>query len=128
VPTTLYDVVIIFVAVSGRKDGQLVHETYANKIYSRNMDARTVSAIQITTCAAICTVLDLLASGKLPQSGFIRQEDIPLKVFLENRFGQVYAKPEADIPNRRLGGSQKGCVLGPTHISARRGPRHLVPA
>jgi hypothetical protein len=41
---------------------------------------------------------------------------------------RVYAKPEADIPNRRLGGSQKECVLGPTHISARRGPRHLVPA
>jgi saccharopine dehydrogenase-like NADP-dependent oxidoreductase len=52
------------------------------------MDARTVSATQITTSAAICTVLDLLASGKLPPSGFIRQEDIPLKVFLENRFGR----------------------------------------
>ena len=39
-------------------------------------------------------VLDLLAAGQLPQQGFIRQEDIPLKVFLDNRFGRVYAKPE----------------------------------
>jgi saccharopine dehydrogenase-like NADP-dependent oxidoreductase len=105
VPTTLQDVVIIFVTVSGRNKGQLVQETYANKIYSRDVGGRTLSAIQITTAAAICTVLDLLVSGQLPQSGFIRQEDIPLKVFLENRFGQVFAKPETSVPHERFGGS-----------------------
>ena len=99
VPTTLQDVVIIFVTVSGLIKGELVQETYANKIYSRDVGGRTLSAIQITTAAAICTVLDLLATGQLPQSGFVRQEDIPLKVFLENRFGQVYAKPETGIPH-----------------------------
>src|SRR4029077_10866611 len=93
VPTTLQDVVIIFVTVSGRKNGQLVQETYANKIYSREVGGRTLSAIQITTAAALCTVLDLLANRELPQRGFIRQEEIPLKVFLANRFGRVYAKP-----------------------------------
>jgi saccharopine dehydrogenase-like NADP-dependent oxidoreductase len=96
VPTTLQDVVIIFVTVSGRKNGELVQETYANKIYSRDVDGRTLSAIQITTAAAICTVLDLLSSGVLPQKGFIRQEDIPLKAFLENRFGRVYAQPSSE--------------------------------
>jgi saccharopine dehydrogenase-like NADP-dependent oxidoreductase len=101
VPTTLQDVVIIFVTVSGRRSGQLVQETYANKIYSRDVDGRTLSAIQITTAAAICTVLDLLATDRLPRSGFIRQEDIPLQVFLENRFGQVYSKPETSVPHRR---------------------------
>ena len=105
VPTILQDVVIIFVTVSGRNKGQLVQETYANKLYSRDVDGRTLSAIQITTAAAICTVLDLLVSGQLPQSGFIRQEDIPLKVFLENRFGQVFAKPETNVPHERFGGS-----------------------
>jgi saccharopine dehydrogenase-like NADP-dependent oxidoreductase len=103
VPTTLQDVVIVFVAVSGRNKGQLVQETYANKIYSRAMDGRTLSAIQITTAASICTVLDLLVGGELPPSGFIRQEDIPLKAFLANRFGQVYAKPETER-HQRLGG------------------------
>ena len=34
VPATLQDVVIVFVTVCGRKDGQLVQETYANKIYA----------------------------------------------------------------------------------------------
>src|SRR3984893_9185936 len=105
VPTTLQDVVIIFVTVSGRNNGQLVQETYANKIYSRDVDGRTLSAIQITTAAAICTVLDLLAGGQLPQSGFVRQEDILLKIFLENRFGQVFAKPETGVPHDRCGGA-----------------------
>src|SRR5262249_24778486 len=40
---------IIFVAVSGHKKGHLVQETYANKIYSRDVDGRILSAIQITT-------------------------------------------------------------------------------
>jgi saccharopine dehydrogenase-like NADP-dependent oxidoreductase len=94
VPTTLQDVVIISVSVSGRINGQLVQETYANKIYSREVAGRMLSAIQITTAAAICAVLDLLAEARLPQGGFVRQEDIPLKEFLGNRFGRVYAKAE----------------------------------
>jgi saccharopine dehydrogenase-like NADP-dependent oxidoreductase len=93
VPTTLQDVVIIFVTVSGRNGDSLVQETYANKIYSRERDGRILTAIQITTAAAICTMLDLLATGQIRQRGFIRQEDVRLPVFLENRFGQVYAKP-----------------------------------
>jgi saccharopine dehydrogenase-like NADP-dependent oxidoreductase len=97
VPTTLQDVVIVFVTASGRNNGQLVQESYANKIYSRAVGGRTLSAIQITTAAAICTVLDLLATHQLPQSGFLRQEDIPLKAFLENRFGQVFASPATGV-------------------------------
>jgi saccharopine dehydrogenase-like NADP-dependent oxidoreductase len=69
------------------------------------VDGRTLSAIQITTAAAISTVLDLLASGQLPQSGFVRQEDILLKMFLANRFGQVFAKPETSVPHERSGGA-----------------------
>jgi saccharopine dehydrogenase-like NADP-dependent oxidoreductase len=105
VPTTLQDVVIIFVIVTGHKGGQLVQETYANKIYSRVVGGRTLSAIQITTAAAICATLDMLATGQLPQTGYIRQEDIPLKTFLENRFGQVYAKPEMRVSHQDVGGA-----------------------
>ena len=47
--------------------------------------------------------LDLLATGQLPQTGCIRQEDIPFKVFLTNRFGQVYAKPEMGLYHQGVG-------------------------
>src|SRR5262245_49443627 len=89
-PTTTQDVVIIFVTVSGRRDGQLIQETYANKIYSRPVAGKVYSAIQMTTAASICAVLDLLAEGTLPQKGFIHQEDIRLKDLLANRFGKLF--------------------------------------
>jgi saccharopine dehydrogenase-like NADP-dependent oxidoreductase len=94
VPATLQDVVIVFVTVSGLKDGHLVQETYANKIYARQMGGRIVSAIQITTASGICAVLDMLASGALRAKGFVRQEEITLADFLANRFGSAYANEE----------------------------------
>ncbi|MEJ6785115.1 saccharopine dehydrogenase family protein [Aminobacter sp. Piv2-1] len=94
-PATLQDVVVIFVTVSGRKGGRLLQESYANKIYSRQLGKLVRSAIQITTASGICAVLDMLANGALPQKGFIRQEDIALDAFLANRFGRNYAQAAA---------------------------------
>ncbi|HET6553630.1 MAG TPA: saccharopine dehydrogenase family protein [Dyella sp.] len=90
-PTTLQDVVIVFVTVTGWKQSRFVQETYANKVYGQTVNGEPRSAIQITTAAGICTVLDMLAKGKLPQQGFVRQEEIGLEPFLQNRFGRVYA-------------------------------------
>ncbi|MGX5805838.1 saccharopine dehydrogenase C-terminal domain-containing protein [Bradyrhizobium sp. Arg314] len=89
-PTTLQDVVIVFVTVSGRRGRRLIQETYANKIYSADVGGRTMGAIQITTASSICVVLNLLAEGKIPTQGFVRQEDIGLQSFLGNRFGVYY--------------------------------------
>ncbi len=93
-PATLQDVVVVFVTVSGRKGGRLMQETYASKIYARNLGAVRRSAIQVTTASGICTALDLLAHGQLPQQGFVRQEDMRLSDFLANRFGSAYAQGE----------------------------------
>ncbi|MDM9622842.1 saccharopine dehydrogenase [Rhizobium sp. AC44/96] len=93
-PATMQDVVVVFVTVCGWKDGRYMQETYANKVYATVVAGKKMSAIQVTTAAGITTVLDLLASGKLPQKGFVRQEEIGLADFLENRFGRVY-DPEA---------------------------------
>jgi saccharopine dehydrogenase-like NADP-dependent oxidoreductase len=90
-PTTMQDVVLVFVTASGHVDGRLVQRTYANKIYSAPVGGIDRTAIQITTAGGICAVLDLLAQNKLPQSGLVRQEDIPLATFLGNRFGKAYA-------------------------------------
>ncbi|MFL5295247.1 MAG: saccharopine dehydrogenase C-terminal domain-containing protein [Phenylobacterium sp.] len=96
VPATLQDVVIVFVTVSGLKDGRLMQETYVNKVYAQAVGGVMKSAIQITTAGAVCAVLDMLATGDLPQKGFVRQEDIPLSAFLANRYGAVYA-PEDQL-------------------------------
>jgi len=91
VPATLQDVVIVFVTVSGLKNGRLMQETYVNKVFAQPVGGEMKSAIQITTAGAVCAALDLLAEGKLPTHGFIRQEDIPLADVLANRFGRFYA-------------------------------------
>ncbi|WP_026622260.1 saccharopine dehydrogenase family protein [Ensifer sp. WSM1721] len=93
-PATMQDVVVIFVTVCGWKDGRYLQETYANKVYAGVVAGKKMSAIQITTAAGITTVLDLLAAGKLPQKGFVRQEEVALPEFLNNRFGRV-CDPEA---------------------------------
>jgi saccharopine dehydrogenase-like NADP-dependent oxidoreductase len=93
-PATLQDVVIVFVTVSGRRNGRLLQETYANKIYSQRVGDQVRSAIQITTASGICAVLDMLADGSLPATGFVKQEDIALDAFLANRFGRAYAQHE----------------------------------
>lgn len=91
VPATLQDVVIVFVTVSGMQGGRLLQDTYVRKVYSQVLGGRMRSAIQITTASSLCAMLDLLATGKLPQHGFVRQEEVPLAAFLANRFGRVYA-------------------------------------
>jgi saccharopine dehydrogenase-like NADP-dependent oxidoreductase len=91
VPATMQDVVVIFVTVSGWRDGRLMQETYARKIYAQVQAGQLRSGIQVTTAGSACAMLDLLAQGRLPQAGFVRQEDVALGDFLANRFGSVYA-------------------------------------
>ena len=91
VPMTHQDVVLVFVTVSGTREGRLTQESFAKKIYSTTVDGRPYSAIQITTAAGICAMVDLLREGTLPQRGFVRQEDADLERFLANRFGRYYA-------------------------------------
>jgi saccharopine dehydrogenase-like NADP-dependent oxidoreductase len=92
IPITYQDVVLVFVTVNGWKDGLLTQESYAKKIYSQTIGDRLMSAIQITTAAGICAMCDMLVDGKLPQKGFVRQEEATLSDFLNNRFGRYYAK------------------------------------
>lgn len=91
VPVTLQDVVLIFITATGLRDGRLTQESFAKKIYSQDVDGIRRSAIQVTTAAGICTMLDLLREGVLSQRGFVRQEDARLAAFLDNRFGRYYA-------------------------------------
>lgn len=91
IPMTAQDVVLVFVTVTGHKEGRLTQETFVRKIYARLVNGHLLSAIQLTTAAGICAMVDLHREGALPQRGFVRQEQAPLAAFLANRFGRHYA-------------------------------------
>jgi len=90
IPSTMQDVVLVFVTVSGMKRGTLVQEVFARKIFAERDAVQPLSAIQITTAAGICAAVDLFREGRLPQRGFVRQEQVALPDFLANRFGRAY--------------------------------------
>ena len=91
VPQTLQDVVIIYAAVTGMQDGEFREENYVNKVYPQVVAGRLWSAIQVTTAAGICSVIDLVLSDTNRIKGFVAQEEFSLTDILNNRFGQYYA-------------------------------------
>ena len=91
VPQTLQDVVIIYAAVTGMQDGELREENYVNKVYPEVVAGRLWSAIQITTAAGICSVMDRILQSAAGHKGFLAQEEFSLTNILENRFGEFYA-------------------------------------
>lgn len=91
VPQTLQDVVIIYAAVTGDQDGEFREENYVNKVYPQVVAGRLWSAIQITTAAGICSVMDIVLANPDKYQGFVAQEQFQLSDILDNRFGRFYA-------------------------------------
>lgn len=90
IPVTFQDVVVTFCTVTGWRNGMLVQKSDARKIYHQPIGDETWSAIQITTAAGVCAVLDMHVNGRLPRRGLVRQEQVCLDEFLVNRFGRYY--------------------------------------
>jgi saccharopine dehydrogenase-like NADP-dependent oxidoreductase len=88
VPVTFQDMVVVFCTVTGRRRDQLVQLSEVRRIYSRQMHGEQWSAIQITTAAGVCAVLDLALGGRIERTGLIRQEQVDLGEFERNRFGR----------------------------------------
>lgn len=102
VPQTLQDVVIIYAAVTGYQDGELREENYVNKVYPQVVAGRLWSAIQITTAAGICSVLDIVLQLPGRYTGFVAQEQFSLTEVLENRFGEYYAHGGTSLESAEL--------------------------
>ncbi len=90
VPRTLQDVVLVYVAVTGIRDGCLFEENYVKKVYPQEIAGKLWSSIQVTTASGICAVMDIVLSKSDKYHGFVCQESIELDELLDNRFGQCY--------------------------------------
>jgi saccharopine dehydrogenase-like NADP-dependent oxidoreductase len=90
-PWTADDQVVVFVSASGMRDGRLTESSYAKRIGARAIGGHHWTAIQITTAAGVCAIVDLVAQGKGAKSGLVRMEDFRFADFIANRFGAYYA-------------------------------------
>lgn len=91
-PRTAQDVALIYVAVTGIKQKQLMMETYVNEIYPQMIVGKEWTAIQVTTASSLCAVVDIVLNNLDRYQGLVLQEDILLQEFLANQFGKVFVK------------------------------------
>lgn len=91
IPKTGQDVVLVYVSVTGTKDGFYTEENYVKKFYPKVINGIRWSAIQLTTASAICAVLDMVVTQPGKYSGLVKQEQFSLDALTGNRFGQYYA-------------------------------------
>jgi saccharopine dehydrogenase-like NADP-dependent oxidoreductase len=94
---TLQDVVIVFINCIGMKrDGDSIRREQVNfkrAIHATHMFGRVWPAIELTTAAGVCAMVDMHHLGMLPQTGFIRQEECALEQFNKSLFGLAYEDP-----------------------------------
>ena len=91
IPKTQQDVVLIYIMVNGEKDGEYLSRSYFKKIYPKQICDMQWSAIQVSTAASVCAVVDIVMSKPECYQGFVSQEDFLLDDVLSNRFGAFYA-------------------------------------
>jgi len=93
-PTTFQDKCVILVEAVGSIGKRTEQKTYASTVYNQQIGGKHFSAIQVTTAAGVCAVVDLLLGKQLGlTAGFVRSEDVPLPLFLQNEFGKYYFDP-----------------------------------
>lgn len=90
-PDMPQDVVLVYVSVQGQQFGRFVEQNYTKKFYPQIVANRQWSAIQMSTASSVCALIDLVLDQLVPQqSHFIRQEQVPLDLFVQNRFGSYF--------------------------------------
>jgi saccharopine dehydrogenase-like NADP-dependent oxidoreductase len=95
---TLQDVVVIFIHCIGMKeDGEAVRREQVNfkrAIHATELLGRVWPAIELTTAAGVCAMVELHRLGRLPGVGFVRQEQCSLEEFNRTPFGMAFEAPE----------------------------------
>lgn len=90
---TLQDVVIVFINCIGMKDGRREQVNFKRAIHATDMFGRVWPAIELTTAAGVCAMVDMHRRGDLAQKGFVRQEECTLESFNKSLFGLAYENP-----------------------------------
>ena len=88
-PPVKEDVVYVYAVVEGWQDEKLFRDEYFKEFHPLEIEGKSWRAISWTTAASIVGVIEMVADGKLPDKGFIKQEDINLEDFLNTATGSL---------------------------------------
>ena len=97
------DVVHIHVSAEGLQQGHLSRREYVRSYYPVRIGESEWRAIAWTTSSSVCAVIEMVSAGLLPDTGFLRQEDIPLDAFFETTNGSRYKSAEVRRPTYAFG-------------------------
>ena len=84
------DVVYVHVAAEGMTGGQMRRKEFVRAYYPIEIGGKSRTAIAWTTSASVVAVIEMVKEGKLPQKGFLKQEEIPLEPYLATPTGNYY--------------------------------------
>jgi saccharopine dehydrogenase-like NADP-dependent oxidoreductase len=90
-PPVQEDVVYVYAVVEGWKGEEIAREEFYEAYYPIEIDGQHWRAISWTTAASIAAVVEMVADGKLPQKGFLKQEDIDFEEYLNTENGKFYS-------------------------------------
>jgi saccharopine dehydrogenase-like NADP-dependent oxidoreductase len=91
-PPVRDDLVIVYAAADGTSGGSRAREEFVCVYRPRIVAGGARTAISWTTAAGVVGMVELLAEGSLPDSGFVCQEDVSLGAFLATSAGEMLAR------------------------------------
>ena len=84
------DIVYVHVSAEGLIDQRLMRREFVRAYRPRQLAGQLQRAIAWTTSASVVAVIELVRDGVLAQSGFLKQEDVPLEWFLATPTGALF--------------------------------------
>jgi saccharopine dehydrogenase-like NADP-dependent oxidoreductase len=84
------DIVYIHVATEGSIDGHLQRKEFVRGYRPIEVAGNKQTAIAWTTAGSVVAIIEMVRDGTLPDSGFLKQEDVKLEDFLATNTGSLY--------------------------------------
>ena len=89
-PPVKEDVVYVYAVVEGWQNEKIFRNEYFKEFHPIEIEGKSWRAISWTTAASVVSVVEMVANGKLPKKGFIKQEDIDFNDFLSTESGALF--------------------------------------
>lgn len=89
-PPVNEDVVYVHVAAEGKIGGKLQRKEFVRGYRPIEVAGKMRTAIAWTTAGSVVAIIEMVRDGKLPQSGYLKQEDISFSAFLNTPTGSLY--------------------------------------